>query len=77
MEQQETAPPLEKKWSEHLKDLGDRELAELAKDYKWLEDEAHADANGAFHTRRQAIISECERRGMSAVAEACRRPGGE
>jgi hypothetical protein len=71
---EEAAPPFES-WAEHLKELGDRELAELAKDYRWLDEEARAQEQGSeFHRRREAIIDECERRGMSAVANECRRP---
>jgi hypothetical protein len=35
-----------KPWEEHLKALGDRELAELAKDYNWLDEEAQAQEQG-------------------------------
>ena len=72
--QEEIAPPFES-WNEHLKALGDRDLGELAKDYRWLDEEARAqDEREDFRKRREAIIAECERRGMSDSAAACRRP---
>jgi len=39
--QEEIAPPFER-WPEHLRDLDDRALTELAKDYRWLSEEARA-----------------------------------
>jgi len=72
--QEEIAPPFES-WEEHLKALADRDLAELAKDYRWLDEEARAQEERAdFRTRREAVIAECERRGMSGAAAECRRP---
>jgi hypothetical protein len=71
---EEIAPPFES-WEEHLKALGDRDLAQLAKDYRWLDEEARAQEERAdFHRRREAVIAECERRGMSEAAAECRRP---
>ena len=62
---EETAPPFEN-WEEHLKSLGDRELSELAKDYEWLDTEAQAQQEGPeFHRRREAVMAECKRRGIS------------
>ncbi len=72
-QQQEIAPPAEKDWAEHLKDLKERDLAQLAKDYAWLDCEARAgDSRQEFHQRREAIIAECERRGLNQLAEPCR-----
>ena len=72
MEPEEKAPPFES-WPEHLKDLGDKEIAKLAEDYRWLDEEAELKEERAeFHRRREAIIAECERRGMGAAAELCR-----
>jgi hypothetical protein len=72
--QEEIAPPFEN-WDEHLKALDDRDLADLAKDYRWLDEEARAEQERAeFRSRREAIVAECERRGLSDVARDCRRP---
>jgi hypothetical protein len=72
--QEETAPPFES-WEEHLEALADRDLAQLAKDYRWLDEEARAQEERAdFRRRRESIIAECERRGMSELAAECRRP---
>lgn len=72
--QEETAPPFEN-WEAHLKALDDRDLAELAKDYRWLDEEACAEEErGDFRARREAIIGECERRGLADAARDCRRP---
>jgi hypothetical protein len=74
MPKEEIAPPFET-WAEHLTALGDRELAELAKDYCWLEVEAQAPEQGPeFHRRREAVVAECMRRGMTAVAKQCQPP---
>ncbi len=68
---EEKAPPFEN-WNEHLRSLGDRELADLARDYRWLDEKAHAQPReDDFHRRRQAIIAECERRGLTSVAREC------
>jgi hypothetical protein len=70
--QEETAPPFEN-WEEHLKALDDRDLAGIAKDYRWLDEEARAqEERGEFRARRLAIIAECDRRGLSGVADCCR-----
>lgn len=72
--QEEIAPPFEN-WEQHLRGLSDRDLAALAGDYRWLDEEARAnDERGEFRRRREAIIAECERRGMREAAAACRRP---
>jgi hypothetical protein len=72
MTPEETAPPFES-WPEHLKSLGDRELRQLAGDYRWLDDEARLrEERPEFHKRREKMIAECERRGMRDAAEACR-----
>jgi hypothetical protein len=72
--QEEIAPPFEN-WDDHLKALDDRDLIELAKDYRWLDEEARAEQEGAdFHRRRDAVIAELERRGQHEVARSCRRP---
>ncbi len=71
---EEKAPPLET-WPEHLRELGDRQLSQLAKDYEWLDEEAAArESHEEFHARREAIIAECERRGMQSLVDAFRRP---
>lgn len=70
----EKAPPAES-WPDHLRQLGDRQLSQLAIDYQWLDEEARAEqASEEFHQRRQAVIAECERRGMLTLAQSCRRP---
>lgn len=70
--QEETAPPFEK-WEEHLRALSDRDLCEVAKDYRWLDQEARARQEGPeFHRRREAIVAECERRGLRDAANDCR-----
>lgn len=70
----EKAPPSET-WFEHLRELGDRQLSQLAKDYQWLDEEAAAqESREEFHARREAIIAECERRGMRSLVESFRRP---
>jgi hypothetical protein len=70
---EEKAPPPEN-WDEHLKSLSDRDLADFAKDYRWLDVEADTKRTGPeFHRRREAIIAELERRGMHSVAQSCRR----
>lgn len=72
--QEEVAPPFER-WPEHLRELDDRQLTELACDYEWLTGKNQPEeSRGAFHSRREAIISECERRGLHDVAAKCRRP---
>ena len=72
MTSEEVAPPFES-WSEHLKALDDRELTNLAGEYKWLDEEAKPhDQRAEFRRRREAIIIECERRGLSEAATACR-----
>jgi hypothetical protein len=72
--QEEKAPPFEN-WGEHLKALSDRDLAQVAKDYRWLDEEARAQEERAeFRARREAVIAECDRRGMQDCARECRRP---
>jgi hypothetical protein len=72
MTPEEVAPPFES-WSDHLKALGDKDLTDLAGDYRWLDEEAKPQAErDEFRRRREAIIAECERRGLGGVAEACR-----
>ena len=74
MAREETAPPIEN-WSGHLAALGDQELAELARDYRWLTDENRlGEKRQEFRNRREAIIAECERRGMKEAAAGCRPP---
>jgi hypothetical protein len=76
---EEIAPPFEN-WEEHLKALADRDLSELAKDYRWLDEEARPEEErGEFRARRLAIIAECQGRGMSDAVRDCRpatRAGG-
>jgi hypothetical protein len=73
---EEIAPPFEN-WEEHLKALDDRDLSDLAKDYRWLDEEARAEEErGEFRSRRLAIISECERRGLGDAASCCRPATG-
>jgi hypothetical protein len=72
--QEEIAPPFES-WPEHLRGLENQDLAELAKDYSWLNGQVRPqEARAEFDARRQAIISELERRGMHDVANQCRQP---
>jgi hypothetical protein len=76
MKQKETAPPLER-WPEHLKAIGDRELTELAGDYCWLtERNKPQEQRAEFRKRREAIIAECERRGIPEAAQNCRPAAG-
>ena len=68
---EEIAPPFEN-WADHLKALNDSDLANLAKDYRWLDEEARAeDERAEFRARRLAIIGECQRRGLSDAAKDC------
>lgn len=72
--QEEIAPPFEN-WEEHLKALEDRDLVQLAEDYRWLNEEARPqEERQDFRARRDAIVAECERRGKPDLAAACRRP---
>jgi hypothetical protein len=72
----EVAPPRES-WPEHLKELGNQELTELAGDYCWLtERNRPEDQRSEFTQRRKAIIAECERRGIAEAAKACRPSEG-
>jgi hypothetical protein len=72
--QDEIAPPFEN-WEAHLRALDNRDLIELAEDYRWLDEEARAEEEGPeFRARRDAVIAECERRGLSEVAASLRRP---
>lgn len=72
MDEQEIAPPFEN-WAAHLRVLDDRELTELAKDYRWLEDEnPPSGERHEFHRRRQAVAAELERRGMTELARMCK-----
>ena len=74
MADEEIAPPTES-WPEHLKALDNQQIAALAKDYRWLDEEAQpADSRSEFRQRREAILAECQRRGMTEAAEGCRRP---
>src|SRR3954451_10005735 len=59
--QEETAPPFES-WNEHLRGLDDQQMIELAKDYRWLDEEARPQEERAeFRSRREAVLAECER----------------
>jgi len=69
---EETAPP-PTSWADHLRELDNEQIEELAKDYRWLDEESHAgEAREEFRHRREAIIAECERRGVSGLATECR-----
>jgi hypothetical protein len=60
-------------WTEHLGDLADRDIVALAKDYRWLDEEARPrDAREEFRRRREAVLAECERRGLEDAARECR-----
>jgi hypothetical protein len=73
---EEVAPPREK-WPEHLKDLPDEEIIALAGDYCWLtEQNRPEEERGEFTKRRQAILAECERRGLQDAARNCRPSNG-
>jgi len=75
MKPEEAAPPFET-WPEHLKDIGDKELTDLAGDYCWLvEKNRPEDQRAEFQRRREAILAECERRGLEKAAKSCRPPG--
>ncbi len=70
---EEVAPPVER-WEEHLREIDNDQLANLARDYNWLNGESVSEeSRSAFQLRRQAIIKECERRGMTEAANAARR----
>lgn len=74
MTREEVAPDFES-WPEHLEDLNEQDLTDLAADYCWLtEKNRPQDQRNEFRRRREAILAECERRGMSHAAELC-RPG--
>jgi hypothetical protein len=76
MRREEVAPPLES-WPEHLKALGNEELTELAGDYCWLTERNNPeDQRAEFTKRREAIIAECERRGIPEAADNCRPAAG-
>jgi hypothetical protein len=65
MTPEEVAPPFEN-WDQHLKALDEPSLRQLARDYGWLDGEARAQEEGPeFHRRREAVIAECRRRGLS------------
>jgi hypothetical protein len=67
----ESAPPYES-WNEHLKSLGNQELTELAGDYCWLlERNRPEEERDEFSRRREAIIEECQRRGIPEAAKNC------
>lgn len=62
-------------WDQHLKSLTDRDLANMANDYRWLDEDARPEHERAeFRRRREAICAECDRRGTPDLAAACRRP---
>ena len=72
---QEEIPARFETWEQHLKALSERDLAKLAGDYRWLDEEVRAqEERQEFHRRREAIIDECERRGRPELAADCRRP---
>jgi hypothetical protein len=74
MEREEVAPPYET-WPEHLKALANEDLTDLAADYCWLtEKNRPEDEREEFRQRREAIIAECERRGMPDAAKDCVPP---
>jgi hypothetical protein len=76
MTRDETAQGYET-WAEHLKALGNRELTDLAGDYCWLtEKNRPEDQRKEFQKRREAILAECERRGLSEAAKVCRPSAG-
>jgi hypothetical protein len=75
MTPEEVAPPFES-WTEHLSALSDKDLTQLAGDYRWLDEEARPQQEREeFHRRREAVIEECEKRGMKDVAQSCRPRG--
>jgi len=66
------APHLET-WNEHLKDISDRELTLLAGDYCWLLEKNRPEhQRDEFREKREAILAECERRGLAKAAQLCR-----
>jgi hypothetical protein len=62
-------------WSERLKTTTDRELTRLAGDYQRLAERPDAPryTEEEFESRREAVVAECERRGLRALSEQCRR----
>jgi hypothetical protein len=76
MTPEEAAPAFES-WPEHLSALGNEELTALAGDYCWLtERNKPEDQRAEFEKRRNAIIAECERRGIPQAADNCRPSSG-
>ena len=64
-------------WPEHLKNLDDHVLTELAADYCWLtEKNTPHEEREDFRKRREAILQECERRGLKEAAQSCRPSKG-
>jgi hypothetical protein len=60
-------------WPEHLKNLEHNELTELAGDYCWLvEKNTPQEERDEFRRRREAVLQECERRGLHEAAKNCR-----
>jgi hypothetical protein len=56
-----------------LSELPDQTLTELAGDYCWLtEKNTPEDEREEFRKRREAILAECERRGLAEAARNCR-----
>jgi hypothetical protein len=71
---EEVAPPFEH-WDQHLKALSDHDLGRLAEEYRWLNESVRPlEQRAEFRRRSEAILAECERRGMPDLAEGCRRP---
>jgi hypothetical protein len=63
-------------WPEHLADLDDTALTELAGDYCWLVEKNTPDTErDEFRRRRETILQECERRGLHQAAKTCRPSG--
>ena len=72
MKQEDAALPRET-WPEHLADLADPDLMDLAGDYCWLvEKNQPVEERRLFRERRLAVLAECERRGLADAAERCR-----
>jgi hypothetical protein len=64
-------------WTEHLKNLDDRALTQMAGDYCWLtEKNTPHEERDEFRRRREAILHECERRGLHDAAQTCRPSKG-
>ena len=72
----ETAPRAGS-WVEHLSAVSDEELTTLSADYCWiLEKNRPEEERETFRQRREAILAECQKRGLTEAANSCRPSQG-